>query len=335
MKTESGFLRFVLLAILLGSLSPVALAETEEEQQPFAAKEEPAVVQPKPSVSPAAAKRKAGASQAKPKTAKPVPEKAKPAEAAATTPVKEPSISKPEIQKPEAQQPASAPQPVAPIAAQVSAPVPPPALKKEESGGFFKRLFGFGNKKSESPSAPVPRVEAVKHVASPPPSSAPGPFAPPVPPPDPAKNIDPKVFDAAMKVAKHFDVRDKVESAVRAPLRPVQSRLRAENMDKFDKLQGVIEEIVKTEAAKHDEDGQKNKAAFFAQNYSIDELKALNEFFGTPTGQKTIKLWALMVQRDMAFGQTVAAQQATSLREAVLKRAKKDGLKVPDGMEAK
>ncbi len=357
MKTENTSLRFALLAFLaVVFLSGGAFAEDGEDDQPPVAKEEAAPVKPQaaPASTTSTAKSKAAAPAPAKKASAPTPTKPKAPEAVGvkkpdaasgktvgTEPSKEKpaKVGKPETKNAEAQKAVEGAAPAVTVPVEAPVPPPPPPMPrpsvapKKESGGFFQRLFGGGDKKPEAKASSMrQRPEPPRRPFD---AGIPRPMAEPsgMPPVDPAKDIDPKRLDAAKKVAKHFEVKDKIESAIRAPLRSVQFRLRSENADKFDKIQAVVEETVKAEAGKHEEAGRENKAIFLAQNYTVDELKQLESFFGSEAGQKTIKLWSLMAQRDMAFGQNVAAHQATGLREAALKKAKKEGLKIPEALE--
>jgi hypothetical protein len=353
MNTNSRSNRFILCAALMSFLLPAGAFAEDDEDQPSAPPAPPAAeasVPAAPKVVPAAKQKEskpkpAATAQAKPKasavkgdTAKGkiapassaagkaspthdlTAEKTAPAVAPASVPVS------PDLAAPDGQ-------PRAPAGLEQPMPPPPPPVtatpaKKSSSGGFFGRLFGAGKDKENtaksSQAAMPPRPVMTR------PAEASPPFAVQ---PQAAKDLDAKSVEIGKKISKHFDVKERMRGSFRGPMMVVAMKLRAENPGKADKVQAAVEAVLDQQVVKHEEAARKAKAEFFAENFTQDELKDVESFYDKPVGQKLIKMWALMLQREAMFGQQTASSDMKVLRESLIKEAKKQELNIPKALE--
>jgi hypothetical protein len=155
---------------------------------------------------------------------------------------------------------------------------------------------------------------------------APNPNAPP------AKVIDPKDMEIAMKIAKSFGSNDRIKGSLMGMTMGMMPMIYQANPGQMDKIQKVVNGVVDKVVAAHDEDAQKDKAQFFAQNFSTDELEQLKTFYESSAGQKLIKSSDEMSRRDAMFGQSVAMSGSMQVRDELFKALKKNDIKVPKAM---
>lgn len=228
-------------------------------------------------------------------------------------------------------------------------PVIDPDKKKSSSGGLFgklKQLVTKDEKSSQPATNPGLSIPNPEPSAAPPPPPSMADRAPVMPGirgemggPITAESIekdldarekavDSKAFDVAKKVAKNFDVKDKIRTAARRAemMRPggmmfrrgpgpEDEKARAEAEKARAESEAAIEKLVKT----HEDNAFKNKAIFFAQNFTVDELKTLEAFFSSAAGQKMIKSWGDMDRSDFDFGRKVERLQEQKIRDSMPK----------------
>ncbi|MDD3370911.1 MAG: DUF2059 domain-containing protein [Alphaproteobacteria bacterium] len=223
-----------------------------------------------------------------------------------------------------------------------------------KSSGFFGKIKGFFSKKADAPAAPGrrnmdrpvdrdPAAMRTRRERSPqdaermarrrmPPQGGRNMQSQPLVV-DEGKDVDSKALDLGMKVAKKFDAKEHLKGSMRGPLMSLVMRMRSGNHEENKAVGEVIEEVTSAEAEKQAALVLRNRALFFARNYTTDELKDLEDFYSTSAGQKMTKLWANQQRQDAMFSQRVAASRVTELRAAAIKELKKKGVKIPKELE--
>jgi len=366
MKTSLSYLRFVAVAAALVFLvsSLGARAETESPapdsikvdvlQTDAAASKTPLVKKETAKT----ATHKAPAS--KDKAAKPTAKEEQPKElkkedpktkekesTAKVEPVKEPETRE-AAPEPKAAEPEVAPAPAIVPMPSERAPMPSPIGKvraPSSNTGLFGRVKNFfsekfGKSPSESPKSrdemrprrqnldegrlrprpDMPRSTRAQQEVRPMPTVN-------------TEDLDAKAFDVAKKAAKHFDMKEKSQNAMRGTAMMTMMSLRHENQGQEEKIQKVVDEVIESVAEKSEELAQKNRAAFLARTFTVDELRDLESFWGSATGQKMIKAWDQMSRSDADFGRNLAMAQRQDVTKAIVAGLKKNGLTIPKAME--
>jgi hypothetical protein len=143
------------------------------------------------------------------------------------------------------------------------------------------------------------------------------------------KAVDTKSFDAAMDVAKLFDLKERLKAPVRGESMMAMSMFERENQGKTETIRKVLDETADKIAASYEEGAQKNKAVFFAQNFTVEELAELKEFYESSVGQKLIKISDKMLQNDSMYIHELVMSKNQEIRAKMMEEMKSSGLKAP------
>ena len=249
-----------------------------------------------------------------------------------------------------------------PVAETTSTSTTPPAAApaaKESSSllGGVKSFFGFGKKEvpSEAPSAaragqgPRPEMgmrgpnpeRPVMGARPPRPESEPRPAAGPRPDMPTIgeelsameKEVNPKDLDAAKKVAKLFDMKDRVRGALGMSGRMMAPMIERENPGQMDKIQKSMNDALNKMADEYEDDAIKNKAIYLAKTFNADELEQLQKFYESSVGKKMMKEGDQVARGDSEFSHRLGMLQGQKVREAMIKEMKKNDLKIPKNYE--
>lgn len=150
------------------------------------------------------------------------------------------------------------------------------------------------------------------------------------------KEVDPKRFEAAKKVAKHFDMKDRIKESLRRPQMMLISRtMRDKGPEAEEKALQDFEKALPKEAAKYEEGAVKSMALFFARGFTVEELKELDAFFGSPIGKKMRLSWDDMQRQDFDYARMVEMIQFEKVRAAMPKEPPRDPAKEAERAEAR
>jgi hypothetical protein len=249
-----------------------------------------------------------------------------------------------------------------PVAETTSTPTPPPAAApaaKESSSilGGVKSFFGFGKKevpseapsearagrgsrpemgmKGPSPERPVMGARPLRPESGPRPAAGPRPDMPTIGEELSAmeKEVNPKDLDAAKKVAKLFDMKDRVRGALGMSGRMMAPMIERENPGQMDKIQKSMNDALNKMADEYEDDAIKNKAIYLAKTFNADELEQLQKFYESSVGKKMMKEGDQVARGDSEFSHRLGMLQGQKVREAMIKEMKKNDLKIPKNYE--
>jgi hypothetical protein len=172
-----------------------------------------------------------------------------------------------------------------------------PAPQATESTSFFGRMKKFfSSEKKAAPGMPagVMPPPVIPMMGDAPRGSVKASPAPSMPDPDDEfsvreKALDSKALREAKKVAKLFDVKEKLKGSLRGTVMMFAPMLNQDNEGKMDKIQKSIETVAEDIAEDKEDIVLRNKAITLARIFTVDELEQLGKFLESSVGQKLIK----------------------------------------------
>lgn len=102
--------------------------------------------------------------------------------------------------------------------------------------------------------------------------------------------------------------------------------LRASHPDIPQKALDVLPEEVNAVVAAHLDTFKEMMVVIYADNYSLDDIKGLNQFYSTPLGQKVISTMPTVMQQSMAVGQRWGQSMGPEIGRRIQARFAKDNI---------
>jgi hypothetical protein len=143
------------------------------------------------------------------------------------------------------------------------------------------------------------------------------------------KAVDPKNLDVGKDIAKLFDVKEKLRGPIRGETMMVMSMFDRENQGQSETVRKTYDATAEKIAEEYEVRALENKALFFAQTFTPEELAELKDFYKSPVGQKLIKVSDKMMQSDARFNQELIMSHSKDVRDAMTEGMKSAGLKAP------
>jgi hypothetical protein len=170
-----------------------------------------------------------------------------------------------------------------------------------------------------------------------------GPFAaraedPPSPPPAPAAE-KPAQADTAQRAAlsrevvKLFGLRTLMSNVLRVTSKTILPIILESNPGQDARIEPIITNAVQKAIMEHMGELEGNRAAVYADYFTVSELEQLRDFYQSPVGQKMIKVTPDMMARSAALDHDLMIDAVRAANKEISRQLKKNGMKVPKDIE--
>lgn len=168
-----------------------------------------------------------------------------------------------------------------------------------------------------------------------------GPFAaraedPPSPPPaaeKPAQADTAQRAALSREVVKLFGLRTLMSNVLTVTSKTILPIILESNPGQDARIEPIITNAVQKAIMEHMGELEGNRAAVYADYFTVSELEQLRDFYQSPVGQKMIKVTPDMMARSAALDHDLMIDAVRAANKEISRQLKKNGMKVPKDIE--